>query len=645
MKEKLLAIVLLFLIIGIFFRTTISEETSNFGVGDAPKVFSLDDPKTWYLDWNKIKQELKADSDKVNALWSKASLQNRQKAMENLIGQKYRIKLVNFGSSELKFNNIDNKIVLTNGRTYLDPENLPPSLQELSYDDKEDSFIYKFKEFFEKDGKRLQKTITLAMKDGTLDYKDGYLIIKGTNWPSDGLKWNIAGKFTQAAEGIKLQGDAKITLGRMEITAAEKDKEGFAIFLPGDNGNNYVRGKNLDVLIKDENGNKFARAITPVDKITEVFVDKLGKGPILKDNQYVAFNENGESIKIVGEDITTEVFKSLKKIEVSGERNFVKNSGNLYEFKNAQTYANEAAKKGNKIDIVQNGNNVRYGDIKVLDNALISKNARVLISRETRKIVPSEQIEFKYLRPTRKSNTGIKTLDDIMSHESPGDSNPYPELTTRAHETTHGINSYIRNKIAGDGNKYGGFYIGDGKYIILKEPNILMRDINSYLPSDFKIGKYDLYIRQNIEKVSGANFANHWDEPLYILNEATAYTNGAEVGIEMAKTRRWTGSGQDLVSGPMEFIPYNLALGMAVQQKDIGYWNSPEGSRFRGFLRFQLERQMKVFDEGKDISYFKNFQTQYNVQNNLRNSRGAENMRQFSRDTFGSDWTQRVLGF
>ena len=230
MKIELLFVILFFLIIGIFFEMVISEEIASFD----DNVFNLDDPKTWYLDWNKIKQEFQTNSDKINELWSKASLQDRQQAIESLIGQKYKIKLVNFGSSELKFDKIDNKLVLTNGRTYLDPENLPQNLQELSYNDKEDSFIYKFVEISKKDGQIITKTINLSMKDGTLEYKDGYLIIKGTNWPSEGLKWNIEGGFTQTEDGIKIKGDAKIILGRMEVTPAEKNKEGFAVFLPGE---------------------------------------------------------------------------------------------------------------------------------------------------------------------------------------------------------------------------------------------------------------------------------------------------------------------------------------------------------------------------------------------------------------------------
>ncbi|MFH1358712.1 MAG: hypothetical protein ABIH37_02390 [archaeon] len=260
--------------------------------------------------------------------------------------------------------------------------------------------------------------------------------------------------------------------------------------------------------------------------------------------------------------------------------------------------------------------------------------------------------KFRNMASSLRSNTGISGLDDIASRSGSG-MNEYVTVTgpdgtqkirlidtdpmTAAHEGTHGINSHIKNKFGRGTGVDNAFYVGNGKYALLREPNIRLKNVIGYVPNELRGSRFGTYISGGV--------ASQWDnEPLYILDEAVAYTNGGRVGVQMATAGKLKGGKQDGVGGAMEFVPYSLGLGMAVKNQDSRYWNGVEGAKFRSFMKYQLEQQMGVFQAGRKISQFQSSQ-QETLYNNLKSAREAENMRTFARQTFGSDWTRKVLGF
>jgi archaellum component FlaF (FlaF/FlaG flagellin family) len=270
--------------------------------------FNLDQPKTWFKNWNQIKSQLKASTDDINSKWAKASEKDKNNCMNNLINQENKnIKISNLGSSELS---LDKNGRLTNGKTYLDPEKLPSGVKSIEYNEEKKAFVYKFDNH------------QLIIRKGILNND---LTITGTGWPSEGLKWNGEGEFHQTETGVTLKGDSKINVGIMEVSRAKNNADATVKFKAGDNGNKYVRGTNLHVLVKD-----FARIITPTNKETEVFI---GTTPHDLQNQYVMLNPAGDEIKIIGEEITAEVLKDLKNVEVDGEKVTIKNKEIFFEFK------------------------------------------------------------------------------------------------------------------------------------------------------------------------------------------------------------------------------------------------------------------------------------------------------------------------
>jgi len=92
---------------------------------------------------------------------------------------------------------------------------------------------------------------------------------------------------------------------------------------------------------------------------------------------------------------------------------------------------------------------------------------------------------------------------------------------TWAHETTHGLNSRIRCAHGGDVNAA---YLYGGHAIILPEPNFTLADVANATPQEWRGPVFGLYLVQS---------RGDWNnEPLYILDELSAYVNGSVARLE-----------------------------------------------------------------------------------------------------------------
>jgi len=175
------------------------------------------------------------------------------------------------------------------------------------------------------------------------------------------------------------------------------------------------------------------------------------------------------------------------------------------------------------------------------------------------------------------------------SKESPfGD--PYGR-STNVHETVHGINNQLRNQYKIELKKdINSFYIGEGKAIIIDNPNITMRDIIPHIPLIARGYRYNLYFVKQL--------GNWNDVPTYPIDEWSAYIAGAECAVNDT-TNSITISKSDYVSGALEFSIYCTALSMAISKKDLNYWNN--NKQFKNLIQYFLIKSEKIFFEGKDI--------------------------------------------
>lgn len=113
-----------------------------------------------------------------------------------------------------------------------------------------------------------------------------------------------------------------------------------------------------------------------------------------------------------------------------------------------------------------------------------------------------------------------KVLSDIESRMPSNHRYRFPDdLVTWAHETTHGLNSRIRNTNRINGIKTNAFYVMDGKGLIFEEPtDFRLSDVAPIIPANLRGGIYKLYMIDQ---------QKYWNnEPLYMWDEWTAYTNG-----------------------------------------------------------------------------------------------------------------------
>ncbi len=215
-------------------------------------------------------------------------------------------------------------------------------------------------------------------------------------------------------------------------------------------------------------------------------------------------------------------------------------------------------------------------------------------------VEPGDLVPWLVYQPKKATTNAAwgQALTDIEQHLDPKHGRTYfsADNITHGHETTHGINSDIRNTLGGPGKN--GFYCLDGRACVLAEPKCRIRDVAPLVPAVLRGSRYNLYLVQQ---------AHAWDDsPLYLLDEWVAYINGTTVGIDQVKRGllkgRSGGSSDDAIA-PMEFTYYVLALCRAIKERDPGYFAAhPE---FGEFVAFNVRRSAAVFREAIVMEQFR----------------------------------------
>lgn len=226
-------------------------------------------------------------------------------------------------------------------------------------------------------------------------------------------------------------------------------------------------------------------------------------------------------------------------------------------------------------------------------------------------------------------------LTDIVRHLPTSYGSTYydSDHITYAHETSHGIHSHIRNYLNDTGSRANGFYVPGDRACLVREPMMRKSHVAAYIPSNLRGSRYSLYI-------SGSSA---WDDtPLYVWDEWNAYLNGAEVGIERSRTGLWTSGWRGTVDGVIEFVVYGVAVGMAAEAREPGYF--AREPNFLPFMALELERSMTAFRAGQTDPLM-SWDRQDAYYERLRTSSEAASMRDWIRARFGTAWTMRVLGF
>lgn len=171
------------------------------------------------------------------------------------------------------------------------------------------------------------------------------------------------------------------------------------------------------------------------------------------------------------------------------------------------------------------------------------------------------KITFKPIKPI--GNQKPPALADIFAHTNdifkdgklgasmPHFSTFYPldkkqgerrgsDIMTQGHETCHGINNDIANKVGKGRDRNVGLYGLDDIGFVIDEPNTTIQAVAKKVPQEWRGGickVYDLYLVKQ-----AASWGNR---PLYLADEWFAYTAGSVIALQAAKAgdsdpNRWS---------------------------------------------------------------------------------------------------------
>lgn len=245
------------------------------------------------------------------------------------------------------------------------------------------------------------------------------------------------------------------------------------------------------------------------------------------------------------------------------------------------------------------------------------------------------------------------------------------DISTMVHEDIH-IN--INNALSqGD---YRAFYLGNGEYALVKEVGLVKGDViarkgnywndNNILeamitPNSGAAPYIPLEIVNKgiLTNYFGSMFSNR--DITHVFEDWSAFQGGAKAYFNQVLTTRVSpGSVPNDLEAVTDFIVFGFASGEYVQNKNTEYWNSPNGEQFRGYIKRATEDSMSLvnqaysdsklsaFRKGNDIDV--DWGPTPGVQEKLQQLRTSQtqqaiSMRKFAIETYGSEWTQKVLGF
>ena len=191
------------------------------------------------------------------------------------------------------------------------------------------------------------------------------------------------------------------------------------------------------------------------------------------------------------------------------------------------------------------------------------------------------------------------------------------DSVTWAHETTHGINGVLRT-LYGYAQKSECLYCLESKFVMIQEPKIAKNIAQNYVPTN---------LRGQSQIVFGTLLRGY--NVLYVLDEWVCYTNGSETKLDLNLTERG-GTVQYMTN----HIIYTLATAMAIKTRDPGY----DDTQLKAFIKWNIDRNFKILDKdksGEGRAYLETFRT----------SRDATNLRTFSQNWLGQDFTKKYFKF
>lgn len=251
----------------------------------------------------------------------------------------------------------------------------------------------------------------------------------------------------------------------------------------------------------------------------------------------------------------------------------------------------------------------------------------------------------KYPDQNQRSNKNWgRALTDIARHlpagaEYDGAYRRFTEdydLVTAGHEWTHYLNAYLCE------SGTTAYYLMDNKYVSLAIPKKL-RGLLPDVPACLQGNLYKLYF---VTARASARF-----DPLYLLNEWTAYANDVTVALDQLAEGKplnpfFPDATQPYTAGNvLEFTFYGCAVGMAVKRHDPEYYASEAGQKLREFITFNAVRSLEVYSKAlKREALNQDDPRNPKLLNDFRRSADTAEMRAWIKADLDQDLANALLG-
>lgn len=243
--------------------------------------------------------------------------------------------------------------------------------------------------------------------------------------------------------------------------------------------------------------------------------------------------------------------------------------------------------------------------------------------------ISPDWIQVPALRPMGPQ-MGSTVIADIDSRLSASDSRTYHDSSpmTWAHEATHGLQGRLRERLG-----RCAFYPLGGYAVGLIEPPGTLQQIAQAQPGPLRGSMYRDYLRN-------PQVTRYWEQnPLYVLDEWTAYTNGSACGLELARAGR---TPTDHITNLEQAFEFGLISTVMASLTPSNYDREP----LVAYLRWNWVRLRKIQQQSSPYPSLRAELAEALLER-LRTGTDAAvaRLRYWCRDTFGEPWLTTILDF
>lgn len=200
---------------------------------------------------------------------------------------------------------------------------------------------------------------------------------------------------------------------------------------------------------------------------------------------------------------------------------------------------------------------------------------------------------------------------------------------TWTHEATHGVNSLVRNTRAPAPVGYNAAYVLNGRAAVIKEPQaVTLGNVAASVPRQLRGSTFQLYL---------VDQRRYWDrQPLYMLDEWAAYTNGADQLVRDLR-RGVRHNDTSSLTHMCHFAVYSLCMAYAADMHNSN--RQYDDRQLKLFIAWQWNRMMNILADAPAgaaadaVAYYRKFAT----------APAGRQLRDWAKQYFGDEWAVAVM--